>query len=114
MSTTIPTAPTRSHGASRALSACYATAILGVIAIAVTGAAGLLLLVLNPAAGSDTESALGVIAAASGLSSGLLFVSAVVIAQVFGLWTRFSSHLRIAATTLLVAVLLLGFVRQLV
>ena len=59
---------------------------LGGVAALTAATAGILLLVLDPASGSDTESTLGITAAISGLSTGLLVGAAAIYAQVKNLW----------------------------
>ncbi len=49
-------------------------------------AAGLLILVLDPDAGSTTEATLGITAAISGLATAVLVIAALIYAQVKNLW----------------------------
>lgn len=60
--------------------------VVAAVTLAASVLAGLALLLLDPAAGSTTEAALGVTAAVSGLATGALVLAAVIYAQVKNLW----------------------------
>ena len=57
-------------------------------------AAGIALLAVDPAAGSNTEASLGFTAAVSGLATGALVAAAAIHASVTGLWERLSIPVR--------------------
>ena len=59
---------------------------LALVAVSVSAAAGVLLLVLDPDTGSTTEAALGITAAISGIATGGLAIAAFIYAQVKNLW----------------------------
>jgi hypothetical protein len=59
---------------------------LALAAVVVSAAAGVLLLVLDPDAGSTTEAALGITAAISGIATGVLAIAAFIYAQAKNLW----------------------------
>ncbi len=59
---------------------------LALASVTVSIVAGVLLLVLEPEAGSSTEAALGVAAAIGGIATGVLVIVALIYAQVKNLW----------------------------
>ncbi len=68
---------------------------IGLAALVVSVAAGLLLLAIDPDTGSSTEAALGLTAAIGGLATGVLAISALIYAQVKNLWKLVPTPLRI-------------------
>jgi len=64
-----------------------ATLLLGImIAISVAIAAGLALLIVDPASGSTTEAVFGVTAATAGLSTAVLAIGTAIYAHIRNLW----------------------------
>jgi hypothetical protein len=59
---------------------------LAVASVTVSAVAGVVLLVLEPEAGSSTEAALGIAAAIGGIATGALVIVALIYAQVKNLW----------------------------
>lgn len=68
---------------------------IGLAALAVSIASGLLLLAIDPDAGSSTEAALGLTAAIGGLATGVLAIAALIYAQVKNLWKLAPTPLRV-------------------
>lgn len=106
--------PARSRNTARALRACYGAAALGLAAAAVAVATGLAFLLVAPAEGSTSEVVLAGTAAVSGIASAVLLVSALILAQAFGLWAYVPTRVRAAATALIVAGLVLSIARSLI
>jgi len=76
---------------------------LAVASVAVAVAAGVLLLVAEPDSGSDLEAALGVTAAISGLTTGILVIAALIYAQVKNLWRYVPMAIRVVLWVLIAA-----------
>jgi hypothetical protein len=68
---------------------------IGLAALAVSIASGVLLLALDPNAGSSTEATLGLIAAIGGLATGVFAIAALIYAQVKNLWGLVPTPLRV-------------------
>jgi hypothetical protein len=66
-----------------------------VILVWLAVAAGLLILVLDPDAGSTTEATLGITAAISGLATAVLVIAALIYAQVKNLWKYVPTPIRV-------------------
>jgi len=109
-----PQSPAQRGPRDRALRACYSAAALAVTAAGVAVAAGLAFLLVGPAEGSTSEFVLAWTAAASGITSGLLFATAAIVAQTFGLWARFPTSVRVAAWVVLIAGFVLSIARSLI
>jgi len=87
----------------------------GLAALAVSIASGLLLLAIDPDAGSSTEAAFGISAAIGGLATGVLAIAALIYAQVKNLWRLAPTPLRVALWVLIavgIAVTLWNLVSQ--
>jgi hypothetical protein len=80
---------------TRSLDRLKLIASLAVAALAVSVVAGVMLLILEPATGSSTESALGVAAAMGGIAAGGLAIAALIYAQVKNLWRMAPIGIRI-------------------
>ena len=69
-------------------------AIAALVATVVVTIVGVILLVTDPAADSSEESTLGLLAAISGLATGLLFAAAAIYASVRRLWEHMEPLVR--------------------
>lgn len=74
---------------------------LAVASLAIAVLAGLLLLITDPTPGSDSEAALGITAAISGLATGILVIASLVYAQVKNLWRYVPAGIRIVLWVLI-------------
>ena len=90
MTTHVPTTDER-HSLDRLKRLVGLAAAAALIAVA----AGALLLIFDPAAGSSSEAGLGVAAALSGMTAGVLTIAAFIYAQAKGLWRLAPSGIRI-------------------
>lgn len=87
---------------------------LAILAAAIAGLAGVVLLVANPDSGSTLEATLGVTAAVAGLSTAVLVITALIYAQVKNLWQNVPTGIRTAAWIVLAAAAVFNIVRSLV
>jgi len=85
---------------------------LAIIAALAAGAAGLVLLIVNPNSGSTLESTLGVTAAVAGLSTAVFAVALLIYAQVKNLWHTVPIWIRAAAWAVLAAAAVFNIVRS--
>ena len=77
--------------------------VAGFTSLLIAGVAGLILLLVEPEAGSTFEATLGIAAAISGLAVAGFAVGAAVYAQVKGLWQYAPSWFRAVAGVLILA-----------
>ena len=84
---------------------------LAVLGAVVALGAGLLLLILDPDAGSSTESTLGATAAISGLATGALAGAAAIYAQVKNLWRFVPTWGRVVAWIVIVGFVIYGWIQ---
>ena len=106
MTQTVSTSDRRSL---RIAGAIGGLALLGAL---VAAAAGVVLLVAAPDAGSSMESRLGFTAAGAGISTAVFAVAALIYAQVKNLWRFAPSWLRTGAWALLIASAVYSIVRS--
>ena len=76
---------------------------LAVAAVVIAVAAGVLLLVLDPDAGSTTEAASGITAAISGIAAAVPVIAAFIYAQVKSLWKSAPTTVRVVLWVIIVA-----------
>ena len=74
---------------------------LAIATVLIAIGAGVILVVTDPASGSNAEAALGLTAAVSGLATAGLAIAAAIYAQVKGLWSYAPMWLRIAVWVLI-------------
>ena len=74
---------------------------LAVASLTIAVVAGLLLVIIDPDAGSDAEATLGITAAISGLATGLLVITALIYAQVKNLWRYVPMAIRVVLWVLI-------------
>lgn len=91
--TTVPMS-TQDQNSLKTLKTLAGTALLAVL---VAAGAGLILLAATPESGSTAESVLSITAAAAGLSTAVLAISAAIYAQAKGLWKYVPTWLRVIA-----------------
>lgn len=94
-----------------AMKALKTLVALAFLATAVAALALLWFLVADPAEGTTLYDALGILAAASGLAAGALFIGAAVWAQIAGLWSYAPTWIRVVAATLVIAAAVYGIVK---
>jgi hypothetical protein len=104
----------RAPADERALRIFWVLIGLAVVAALAASVAGVLFWVVDPADGSTAESALGLAAAISGLSTGALFGAAAIYAQIKNLWRFAPMWFRYLAWVVLAAALLVGIVSSVV
>lgn len=83
---------------------------LGGVAALTAATAGILLLIMDPASGSSTESRLGITAAIGGLSTAVLVGAAAIYAQVKNLWRFAPMWFRILAWAAIIVAAITGAV----
>jgi len=85
---------------------------LAVLAAIIAAAAGVVLLIADPAGGSTLESTLGFTAAVAGLSTAAFVVAALIYAQVKNLWQHVPTWIRTAAWSVLAAAAIFNIIRS--
>jgi len=101
---------TRASADGRALHIFWVLIGLAVVTALAASVAGVLFWIIDPTDGSSTESALALVAAISGLSTGALFGAAAIYAQVKNLWRFAPKWFRYLAWAVLAAALVIGIV----
>jgi len=107
------TSETRGPADARALHTFWILIGLAAVAALAASVAGVLIWLIDPADGSSAESTLGIMAAASGLSTGALFGAAAIYAQVKNLWRFAPKWFRYLAWAALAVALVIPIVSSL-
>ena len=85
---------------------------LAIVTALAAAAAGLVLLIADPASGSTMEATLGITAAVAGLSTAALAITVLIYAQVKNLWKNVPTWIRTAAWVVLAAAAIFNIVRS--
>jgi hypothetical protein len=85
---------------------------LAIVAALTAAVAGFVLLIANPASGSTLESTLGVTAAVAGLGTAAFVVTALIYAQIKGLWQNVPTWIRTAAWAVLATAAVVNIIRS--